>query len=92
MKNEWLQNEVNSIKQELKSRKNRGDRMFPYLMTMAIILLIATSTMYAEPILNREGTEIAGYFPSTWTCHNRHCGYENYDGIDYCALCGTRRR
>lgn len=28
-------------------------------------------------------------FPDTWRCHE--CGYENYEGIGYCAICGARR-
>ncbi len=27
----------------------------------------------------------------TWICPNLRCGYENYVGIDYCGLCGTKR-
>lgn len=27
-------------------------------------------------------------FPDTWTCPS--CGYENYEGVTSCALCGTR--
>lgn len=26
-----------------------------------------------------------------WVCPKSTCGYENYEGIDYCALCGTYR-
>jgi len=25
-------------------------------------------------------------FPDTWTC--RQCGYENYEGLNYCGICG----
>ncbi len=28
-------------------------------------------------------------FPDTWKCS--HCGYENYDGIDTCSVCGQSR-
>lgn len=27
----------------------------------------------------------------TWTCPKKTCGYENYEGIDYCGMCGTKR-
>lgn len=27
----------------------------------------------------------------TWTCPNPTCGYDNYEGIDYCGICGTKR-
>lgn len=28
-------------------------------------------------------------FPDTWTCSS--CGYENYEGISYCAICGGNK-
>jgi hypothetical protein len=30
-----------------------------------------------------------GFWGDTWVCSN--CGYENYEGIETCALCGTSR-
>jgi len=27
-----------------------------------------------------------GFFPDTWTCP--YCGYENFEGISACAVCG----
>ena len=27
----------------------------------------------------------------TWICPKPTCGYENYVGIEYCGLCGTKR-
>jgi hypothetical protein len=30
-----------------------------------------------------------GWFPETWNCNK--CGYDNYDGINYCGLCGEPR-
>lgn len=92
MKNEWLQKEVNAIKNELKSKKKRGDELFPLLMTMVIFLLIATSSMYACPSPTYSQINNSSIFPSTWTCPNRSCGYENYEGVSHCAICGSRRR
>ena len=31
------------------------------------------------------------FFPDTWRCRNEKCGYENYEGLDYCSLCGRKR-
>ena len=30
-------------------------------------------------------------FGETWICPKNGCGYENYDGIEYCAICHTKR-
>lgn len=29
------------------------------------------------------------FFPDTWAC--KKCGYDNYEGIDYCGMCGNYR-
>lgn len=106
IKNEWLDNEVLSIAKEMRATKNRGDKLFPYLMIMVVILLLLTCRVCAEeeqqscycPHCNSDISEVVcGYnigwlFPSTWYCPNPKCGYENYEGLDYCAMCGTRKR
>jgi hypothetical protein len=88
MKNDWLIKEVNSLKTEIKEGKNRGDKLFPYLMAMVIFLLFATSSMHACCCSTNQN---AGFFPNTWVCPNQNCRYENYEGINYCAICGTKR-
>lgn len=32
-----------------------------------------------------------GIWGDTWTCPNPNCGYENYDSIKYCGVCGTKK-
>lgn len=32
-----------------------------------------------------------GIWGETWTCPNPDCGYENYDRISHCAICGTKK-
>ncbi len=83
--NKWVDNEVRSLKSELNCSQ-RNDPMFYKLLVMLIVLLFVTVNAFGESIV------LSRYFPDTWTCPNRSCGYQNYEGIDYCALCGTRRR
>ena len=33
----------------------------------------------------------AGLWGNTWICPNPDCGYENYDAVNYCGICGTRK-
>lgn len=33
----------------------------------------------------------AALWGDTWICPNRVCGYVNYEGIDTCPLCGTKK-
>lgn len=42
----------------------------------------------SEITINKVKTGIWG---DTWFCPNPNCGYENYTGINNCALCGTRQ-
>jgi len=92
-KNEWLDAEVKTIKKEAGQRMNDKDsmRLFYKFLAMLIILLFLTLKAFAEPIEVRSGCNVAGWFPNTWRCSNPACGYENYEGINYCALCGKRR-
>lgn len=92
-KNEWLDGEVATIKREAKKKMNERESMklFYKFLAMLIILLFLTLKAFGEPIAVRGGCNVAGLFPNTWRCSNQACGYENYEGIDYCALCGKRR-
>ena len=33
----------------------------------------------------------AGFWGDTWICPNSNCGYENYNAVRYCGICGTER-
>lgn len=92
-KNEWLDAEVTTIKREAKEKMNDRESMklFYKFLAMLIVLLFLTLKVFAEPIEVSNGCNVAGWFPNTWKCSNHACGYENYEGIEYCALCGKRR-
>jgi hypothetical protein len=105
LENDWLDSEIKSINMELKQKKkkkDRGEHAIPHLMIMAAILLFMTFKVCANetpccPYCNEDITEIvSGYsygwlFPNTWRCPNLNCGYDNYEGLEYCGRCGTRR-
>lgn len=38
-----------------------------------------------------EPIQFRGLWGDTWTCPNKRCGYENYEAVSYCGLCGTYR-
>ena len=84
-KNNWLDNEVVVLENEMKYSK-RSDYMFPKMLCILLILLFFTVGAFGESVVARQ------YFPDTWTCSNPKCKYVNYDGINSCALCGTKRR
>ncbi len=37
------------------------------------------------------GDFLEGLWGDTWICPNPACGYENYDAVNYCGICGTRK-
>jgi len=84
-KNNWLDNEVRSLETEI-SCCRRTDYMFAKMLGILLVLLFFTVGAFGETVVARQ------YFPDTWTCTNRSCGYVNYDGVSHCALCGTKRR
>jgi len=88
MKNDWLDNETQSLKSELNSRES--NLVFYKLFVMLIFLLFLSINAFGETITLNHYT--AGFFPNTWRCPNPSCRYENYDGISHCALCGTKRK
>ncbi len=41
--------------------------------------------------LSEPDLEVRGIWGDTWKCPKEDCGYENYEGVDRCAICGTRK-
>ncbi|CUI18123.1 conserved putative secreted protein (plasmid) [Candidatus Protochlamydia naegleriophila] len=37
------------------------------------------------------GDLMAGFWGDTWICPNPDCGYENYEAVNFCGICGTRK-
>src|SRR5271170_2625173 len=99
-KNHWIDNETLSLKSKLKSKRN--DYMVYKMLAMSLILLFLSLKAFGDdvyindrcPLCHNEinSIETFGIFPDTWRCSNPKCKYENYDGINYCALCGTKRK
>lgn len=75
----WLDDETRILRQEMKSKQTRTSN-FGVLLLFALILGIGFMhhKIYA-----------GGWFPNVWRC--KTCGYENYEGISGCAVCGRDR-
>lgn len=52
--------------------------------SLFLFLFACSSFMYADMKSHNIKWEA-----KTWKCSQ--CGYDNYDGIDYCGLCGNSR-
>lgn len=60
-------------------------KLMPILLALLFFLLAPKLFAYEENV--KSGL----FFPDTWTCPNLSCRYENFDTVNYCALCGSRR-
>lgn len=81
----YIESEEQDIRKDWRSNKLRILSWMQVGM-MALLLLFGFAKVYAMmPI--RDPAQ--NWFPAFWICHN--CGYENYEGIDHCGLCGKER-
>ena len=81
----WLQEEERLIKIEM---KRRPDRAFNNKYLLAIILF-GLLTLLPHISHSHSCPHKEMLFPDVWIC--KQCGYDNYEGINTCAVCGTAR-
>lgn len=71
-----------------KAEKWHRDTKIAFLL---LVILAVTALnlvpLHAESIPKSEKFQLE----NEWICPNKACGYDNYDGIRYCGLCGTER-
>jgi hypothetical protein len=90
----WQENEEQEILSERKSLKGNfrtRARLEAYINKRLFIMLgmfffACTSFMYQD---NGHYKHATRWFPDTWKC--KVCGYENYEGINNCGVCGEPR-
>jgi len=102
-KNQWVDNETRSLKTDLKCGKE-SDFTFYKMLAMTLLLLFLSINAFGDEVIINcscpychrdiqiDSITSVRLFPDTWRCPNPKCKYENYDGINYCALCGTKRK
>ncbi len=80
-----VEEEMMNIRKEQKKNKQRST--VP-LLVYSMAALLCWSPLICDAI------QYSSYkwLPDTWKCSNPRCGYENYVGINHCALCGTARK
>lgn len=101
-KNLWLEQEERSVTSQLASNK-KNSKIDGYLFKRCLIILLVPAMLlmqayagacayiecpYCEEVLEIVSEQVR-WFPDVWTCSK--CGYDNYEGISTCAVCGTRK-
>ncbi|CAB4164316.1 hypothetical protein UFOVP816_18 [uncultured Caudovirales phage] len=66
---------------------HRDNKIALLILVVLAMTAIAMSPLRADTIYNTRKFEVK----DEWICPNKSCGYDNYDGIRYCGLCGTER-
>lgn len=94
MDGKWLiEQEIDIKMDKVKNKKLKETTTMIKLMALVGFISLL-SYANAETVFNcphcEKPIEIRTW-GETWICPNKKCGYENYDGIDYCGICGTWR-
>lgn len=69
------------MRKKKKTDSSTAKKLFLYLLLATVCYVPSISSHY---ICQADAWR---WFPDTWRC--KYCGYENYDGIRTCAVCGT---
>lgn len=65
----------------------RDNKIALLLLIILAVTALNMIPLHAESIPKSQRFQIK----DEWICPNKACGYDNYDGIRYCGLCGTER-
>ncbi len=85
--NKWLDNEIKQVNAERKLVRHKSWSNKFVLLFMLYISPILTSFVIMEcPHCNKE---FKAHWSSVWSCPT--CGYENYDEMGYCSICGEKK-
>lgn len=70
---------------------------FKYALVLFFLILGLLKIQHIQsieiicPYCDKDFSMESRWFPSVWICSNPYCGYDNYEGIEYCVICGTQR-
>jgi hypothetical protein len=98
----WIEEEFTCTKKIKLNKKTElkmeNDTMFRLLFLVLGSSFLFWTSLSADCIscpkcYHEIDTESQGLyiFYDTWICPNPHCGYENYDEINYCGICGSKK-
>lgn len=74
----------------LRERKTPMSKRIERLQVFSIVLAIVLSfTAFNLTAANHKDKCKARMYPKTWSCTK--CGYNNYEGINSCAVCGKSK-
>ncbi len=82
----WIEKEENNLMKD--QFKNTDKTLFKRVCLYILFAVLCSShVLFSVEAENA----MCKFFPDTWRCPKKGCGYENYVGINSCALCGTKK-
>jgi hypothetical protein len=90
-RNIWLEKEQEFIEKEILFNKPNKCKDVKIMSKFIILIGFISLLSYANAQVTEFEYQITRTWGDTWTCPKETCGYENYEGIEYCGLCGTKR-
>lgn len=85
----WLENEQNIIRREMRRKCRFTTETVVFTRLLMLLIPLALFLACTSPKINaafETAYEGGLFFPDTWFC--KKCGYENFDGITTCPICG----
>lgn len=86
--NYCTQEEV-ELEREIKKNKCFKSKSHQDIWALIVLLLICITGLVVAEYREHDQIEMRGCWGETWECSQ--CGYENYEGISRCGICGKGR-
>ncbi len=92
----WIAKEQREFRIELLSKRRNKNSDTKIMLRIITLLILICAFSYASADLLycphcMEKIEFKGVWGQTWICPKPSCGYENYEAVQYCGICGTSR-
>lgn len=77
------------IEREMKKNKLFKSKGYQDIYMLIFLLFICMTGILISEYKQVDPIDLRGCWGGTWDCSK--CGYENYEGIPRCGICGKRR-
>lgn len=82
--NIYVESQENAIRKDRRRNIERHISVYQAIL-LVVVLLFCVSRVCAMPMV-ASSVPTSELFPDCWIC--KKCGYDNYNGINTCGICG----
>lgn len=84
----YVDDEITALEKSIAANKHIKHRNVKMIYIWIAIIFGGLAVLSTQSVFSTD--KIMGrWMPDTWRCPNLDCQYDNYEGMDYCGLCGT---